>query len=148
MARLSVIGAGAWGTTIAQLLAGNGHEVTLWTRSPEHAAELSRSQRNDRRLPGTKLHPNLQFSSDPQASTLDIEAAFVAVPSKHVAGTSTLSRNTSFVRSSPYVVPNGALGLFCTVHSGRTVNPGVSIGTSKIDRPRLRVELGSVRTIR
>ncbi len=84
MARLSVIGAGAWGTTIAQLLAGNGHQVSLWTRSQEHAAEMSGSRRNARRLSGIRLHEKLQFSSDPEASTDGTEAAFVAVPSRYV----------------------------------------------------------------
>lgn len=84
MARLSVIGAGAWGTTIAQILAGNGHDVTLWLRSQEQARLLESTRRNDRRLPGVPLHAGLKFSSDAQVATDSAEAAFVAVPSTHV----------------------------------------------------------------
>lgn len=83
-ARLLVIGAGAWGTTIAQLLAGNGHQVTLWMRDPAQAAELTTDRVNRRRLPGVRLDPRLEFSSDPAASSRGVEAAFVAVPSRHV----------------------------------------------------------------
>lgn len=82
MARLSVIGAGAWGTTVAQLLAGNGHDVTLWARSSSVVKEMQQSRTNPSRLPGVELHPALRFSSDPTEATAGCEAAFIAVPSR------------------------------------------------------------------
>lgn len=84
MARLTVIGAGAWGTTIAQLLAGGGHDVSLWLRDESQALELRATRQNTRRLPGVTLHENLRFTSDPAASAAGSEAAFLAVPSRHL----------------------------------------------------------------
>ena len=43
MAKVSVIGAGSWGTALAMLLAGNGHDTILWSHREEQAAELSGS---------------------------------------------------------------------------------------------------------
>ena len=84
MARLTVIGAGAWGTTIAQLLAVGGHDVSLWARDDEHVRQLTAARLNERRLPGVTLHENLKFTSDPAESVSGSEAVFVAVPSRHL----------------------------------------------------------------
>lgn len=84
MARLSVIGAGAWGTVVAQLLAGNGHEVRLWARDPDLVRQLQRTRLNSRRLPGVTLHPGISFTADPEEAAEGSEAAFSAVPSAHL----------------------------------------------------------------
>lgn len=60
---IAMLGSGAWGTALANLLCENGHTVTLWTRSAQRAADMARSRINPR-LEGVPLHPNLQFSSD------------------------------------------------------------------------------------
>ena len=52
--RVAVVGAGAWGTTLARLIAGT-EPVTLLCHSPETAAEIARTHRNERRLPGIDL---------------------------------------------------------------------------------------------
>ena len=43
MAKVGVIGAGSWGTALALVLCGNGHDVTLWSRTPAKAEEMARS---------------------------------------------------------------------------------------------------------
>jgi len=86
-ARLTVIGAGAWGTAVAALLAARGHDTVLWTRSPAQAQELVRTGRNTRRLPGVDLPPSLRCTADPLEAAAGAEAAFVAVPGRHLAGT-------------------------------------------------------------
>ncbi len=52
---LAVVNAGGWGTALAVLLAGHGHEVRLWCRRPELAANLSTSRQNTAYLPGITL---------------------------------------------------------------------------------------------
>lgn len=84
LARLTVIGAGAWGTVIAQLLAGNGHEVTVWLRDPDLADSMRSARVNERRLPGIRLHDSLRFTTDPHEAAADSEAAFTVVPSAYV----------------------------------------------------------------
>jgi glycerol-3-phosphate dehydrogenase (NAD(P)+) len=60
--RIGVIGAGGWGTTLAQVYAERGHDVTLWARSQERAEEISRLHENPTYLPGIRLHPSLEIT--------------------------------------------------------------------------------------
>lgn len=57
---LAVIGAGAWGTALANAAAASGRPVLLWMRDPEMAAALATSRENTRRLPGIPLHPGVE----------------------------------------------------------------------------------------
>jgi glycerol-3-phosphate dehydrogenase (NAD(P)+) len=52
--RVAVLGAGAWGTSIASVLAAR-LEVTLWARDPSQAEALARTRRNERYLPGIEI---------------------------------------------------------------------------------------------
>jgi glycerol-3-phosphate dehydrogenase (NAD(P)+) len=80
MANLSVLGAGAWGTVIASLLANNGHFVSLWTRRPDHAQDINIHKENKAYVPGLKLD-NVVATSELESLSLT-QAVFVAVPSK------------------------------------------------------------------
>ena len=83
-AELAVLGAGAWGTVIAQLLADNGHAVRLWARSADQAEALLRTRRSEA-LGERSLHPGVTPTSDlPRALDLAV-AAFVAVPCRAYA---------------------------------------------------------------
>src|SRR5690606_30071940 len=62
--RITVLGAGAWGTALARLLAAKGHRVTLWTWQDEHAAEMRRDSENRAFLPGAPFPPGLVVSSN------------------------------------------------------------------------------------
>jgi len=53
--RIGVLGAGSWGTALADVLARNGHDVTVWSFEPEVAAEISGSHRNTKYLSGVEL---------------------------------------------------------------------------------------------
>ncbi len=57
---VSVIGAGAWGTTIADLLAKKGYEVLLWCFEEDTAREIETAKENSKFLPGIKLHNNIK----------------------------------------------------------------------------------------
>ncbi len=77
-----VVGSGAWGTTLAILLARREPTVLL-ARSEETAERLSADRANTRRLPGIAFPPGLALSSDP--SVLDsTELVVFAVPSGHL----------------------------------------------------------------
>lgn len=84
-AACAVIGAGAWGTALAWLIAGQGrHEVRLWARSPEQVAALSRDRENRLRLPGTALPESLQVTGDLGAALDAAGFCVLAVPSAHL----------------------------------------------------------------
>ena len=53
--RISVVGAGGWGTAFARLLARRGHEVALWARDPNRTLEIDRLRENRAYLPGVLL---------------------------------------------------------------------------------------------
>ena len=63
-APLGVIGAGAWGTALAQLLAAGGREVRLWARDPALAAAINDAHENAAYLPGVPLAPSTLATAD------------------------------------------------------------------------------------
>jgi len=78
--RLSVLGAGGWGTAVARLLANNSHDTILWARDPDKAAQIAQQRENKRYLPGVSLPSDLRVTSD-LGEALDADAIFLAVPS-------------------------------------------------------------------
>ena len=62
--RVAVIGAGAFGTALADLFSGSGHEVTLWAFEADLAARMAERRENDLYLPGVSLRESLRFTSD------------------------------------------------------------------------------------
>jgi glycerol-3-phosphate dehydrogenase (NAD(P)+) len=60
--KIGVIGAGSWGTTLANLLAKKGHKVTLWAYEPELAAEMEKTRVNRLFLDGITLDSSLHFT--------------------------------------------------------------------------------------
>jgi len=62
--KIGVIGAGSWGTTLANLLAKKGHDVTLWAYEPELVEEMGRTGVNGLFLPGITLDSALRYTND------------------------------------------------------------------------------------
>ena len=79
--RITVIGAGAWGTTMASLLATKG-PVNLWAREPEVVADVNDRHRNQRFLPDVPLPSTLTATSDLAVALEGADAVLVAVPSQ------------------------------------------------------------------
>ena len=81
--RVAVIGTGAWGTTLALLVAQN-EPVIFFSHSAETAARIEHEHRNGRRLPGIDLPPRVIVSADPGAVAAAADLVIVAVPSAHI----------------------------------------------------------------
>ena len=79
--RITVIGAGAWGTTMASLLATKG-PVKLWAREPEVVTDVNHRHRNQLFLPDVALPATLTATSDLGAALDGADAVLVAVPSQ------------------------------------------------------------------
>lgn len=86
--RISIIGAGAWGTALA-LIAAKRHEVTLYTRSAAQAASLIATRENARYLPGFALPAMLAITSDLAAAAHDAELIIIATPVRGLRTTCT-----------------------------------------------------------
>src|ERR1700674_76700 len=79
---VAVIGAGSWGTALANLLAAKGYDIRLWARAECLAQRMSRDRENGVYLPGVPLHPGVtptaHFAEAAQATT-----SFVSVVPSH-----------------------------------------------------------------
>ena len=80
--KVTVLGAGAWGTALAQLLHDNQHQVTLWGHNRESLADLRATRCNNRYLPGIALPKDLKLEEDFARGIAGCDCLVVAVPSK------------------------------------------------------------------
>lgn len=79
--KVAVLGGGSFGTAIANMIATNNYQVTLWLRDEHRAQEIRDSGENSAYLPGYQLNPSLLVSTD-LAQVLDgADTVFFAVPS-------------------------------------------------------------------
>jgi glycerol-3-phosphate dehydrogenase (NAD(P)+) len=99
---VAVIGAGAWGTTLADLLARKGLPVTLWAREPEVVAGINRDHMNAPFLPEAPLVPKLVASGDVAETVREAEVLVCAAPSHAVRAVMTEAARA--VRGAPLVV--------------------------------------------
>ena len=81
MTRCAVIGAGAWGTAIADLLARNGHEVMLWAHEADVVASVNARRENERFLKGVPLHAGVRATGDATDAAQGAELVFFVAPS-------------------------------------------------------------------
>lgn len=83
---LTVLGAGAWGTTLAWMLASSGYPVRLWCREADLAAEMRATRRNGRYRPEMELPDNVEVHTEVDAALAGAETVVVAAPSRFVRG--------------------------------------------------------------
>src|SRR5690606_33047694 len=76
------MGAGAWGTALAKVLADAGNDVTLWARRPEVAEEINETRRNTRYLGDAELPKTIRATSDAAAALAGACTVLLAVPSQ------------------------------------------------------------------
>ena len=79
--RVAVLGGGAWGTALADLLARKGEEVVLWAREPEVVESVNRDHANPMFLPDAPLAPVLVAESDVRRAVQGAELVVSAAPS-------------------------------------------------------------------
>ncbi|MGV3731095.1 MAG: NAD(P)H-dependent glycerol-3-phosphate dehydrogenase [Sphingopyxis sp.] len=77
--KFGVVGGGAWGTALAQLLAADGASVRLWAREADVVAAINAEHRNPIFLPGAALSPSLTATAD-LAAMAECDALLVVVP--------------------------------------------------------------------
>ncbi|MFR2646780.1 MAG: NAD(P)H-dependent glycerol-3-phosphate dehydrogenase [Blautia coccoides] len=108
MAKVSVIGAGSWGTALAMLLCGNGHDTVLWSHREEQAEELRRTREHKAKLPGVRLPEKLHITSSLEEALEGKDVIVLAVPS--VAVRSTARKMNPYIRYGQLIV-NVAKGI-------------------------------------
>lgn len=86
--RCAVVGAGAWGTALADLLAYNGAETRIWAHEPEVADAINGRGENSVFLAGHRLDDSLTATTDACAAVAGAELIVMAAPSPHVRAVS------------------------------------------------------------
>jgi glycerol-3-phosphate dehydrogenase (NAD(P)+) len=81
MTRVAVLGAGSWGTALAEHLASKGPSVRLWARTRELADQIARTRENARYLPGIALPAGVSATSDLQEALAGADLVLFVVPS-------------------------------------------------------------------
>jgi glycerol-3-phosphate dehydrogenase (NAD(P)+) len=81
MGHVAVLGAGAWGTALAKLLAEKSNEVWIWGRPPEVIEDIEENHRNSRYLPGFELPANLHATEDPERALQGADLVLLGIPS-------------------------------------------------------------------
>jgi len=80
--KVAVLGGGSFGTAIANIMAENGHAVSLWLRNQERADEINLNHINSAYLPDYLLHKGLKATTDLEQAVGTAQIIFMAVPSK------------------------------------------------------------------
>jgi len=83
MKKISVIGAGSWGTALAFLLGEKGHDVSLWVFEEDLAEEIRTKRVNSKYLPDAALPDTITPSSSLKEVLKDAEVVLSVVPTQH-----------------------------------------------------------------
>ncbi len=78
--KIAIVGAGAWGTSIATVCAHNGHEVLLWAYEQQVVDDINNDHENKRYLPGISLDHRIKATNDLESALCDVQWVFEAVP--------------------------------------------------------------------
>ncbi len=101
--KIAVIGGGAWGTALADLLARKGEQVTIWAREQDVVDGVNRRHVNEIFLPGASLAPALRAEGDMAAAIRGAETIVAAAPS-HAVRPVMAEAATALERSRPLIV--------------------------------------------
>ena len=80
---VGVIGAGAWGTALAQMLASDGRDVLIWAREAELVAEINSARTNSLFLPSATLSDTIRATGD-LGEMAGLDALLVVTPAQHM----------------------------------------------------------------
>ncbi len=102
MSRVAVLGAGAWGTALAKLLAEKGEPVSMWSWLADEAAAVERDRENTQYLPGVALPENLRATNDMPKALEGADLVVLVVPSH--AYRETLTQAKPHLRADAIIV--------------------------------------------
>lgn len=108
MKKISVIGAGSWGTALACLLNDNQHNVTIWSIDKNEVEMLTTYREQKEKLAGVKVADEIKITADLKEALTDKDIVVMAVPSIFVR--STAKKMAEVMSGSPIIV-NVAKGI-------------------------------------
>ena len=121
MERIGVVGAGAWGTTLAKLLAEKGHSVTLWVWERDLAVTMAKERENSLYLPGVELPEALEITNSLADVARGCSAILLATPSHVIRSVSVdllpfIRESTLMVIATKGLEPNSCLTMLQVLH--------------------------------
>lgn len=142
--RVGVVGAGSWGTALANLLAGKGYSVDLWAYEPAVKESIVQKHENRMFLPGIKLSGNLTPSNDLAEVVSDKPVVLFVVPSHVMRGVSAqaaahINDNAIIVTASKGI--ENKTHLIMTEVLKETLSPALSSRISAISGPSFAAEV-------
>ncbi len=84
--KIAVLGAGSWGTVLANLLTENGHDVHIWAYLQKDTDEINQKHSNEHYLPGFRLDHRLVATTSLEEATADADVVLFVVPTNVVRG--------------------------------------------------------------
>lgn len=102
MAKISIIGAGSWGTALANLLHKNGNRITVWSVMEEEIQMLKEFHEQKDKLPGVILPEEMEFTTDLEEAIKGKDVLVLAVPSPFTRSVS--AKMAPFVTKGQMVV--------------------------------------------
>lgn len=154
-AKVGVLGAGAWGTAMASVLAKGGHDVEIWAMEEEVCRDINTFHENKRFLPGIKLAETLRAESEIEKVADGKEFLFVASPSIYIESTLKKIAHLPCIQSGetvlaaltkgfvPSVEGNGALPLLVHEAMERALPDSYKEGTVYVSGPSHAEEVAS-----
>ncbi|ETT81158.1 NAD(P)H-dependent glycerol-3-phosphate dehydrogenase [Viridibacillus sp. FSL R5-0477] len=114
MDKVTVLGAGSWGTSLAIVLAENGHDCLLWSHREDQAKEINEQHTNAKYLPSVQLPTTLRATHILDDAVAHADVIVMAVPTKGIRETcqkmmKTLDRKILFVHVSKGIEPDSLL---------------------------------------
>lgn len=83
--KISIIGDGGWGTTLAIYLSRKGYDVCVWGAFPEYVHAVAKKRENVKFLPGIKIPKTVQWSSDLKTAVNHADLIVLATPSQYLS---------------------------------------------------------------
>lgn len=111
MARIAVIGAGSWGTALAQVLADNENDVTVYDIDASVVADINENRRNSKFFEEVVLPKNLSATTDLAQALKGAHFALLSVPTKVM--------RTALTNMSEFLPPNTVI-----INSSKGIEPG------------------------
>lgn len=108
MSKVSLLGAGSWGTALAILLANQNHEVCLWSALSSEISLLQTKREHMERLPGVKLPQNIEITDELEQACTNQDLIVFSVASPYVRSTAKLAK--PFIKEGQIIV-NVAKGI-------------------------------------
>lgn len=124
--KIAVIGAGSWGTALAHVMAGIGHETKLLARDRSLIETLNETHVNSKYLPKIKLHPDILTVGDPAAVLENADVCLIVTPAQTVG---------EIARGISAHLPNGIPVISCA--------KGIDRQTGKLPTQTLAAHLGN-----